>query len=409
MAFITGLISQGSMETFNMKADRSLKCILGSVFLMQMIMGIVSITTPIYAASMGASQLLLGVIGAAGGLIYSFMPLAMGVVSDRVKRKIPITGSMLLYGILCLIYILIDEPTMLVPIKAIELFAIAMFWPSIEALLVEVDNRAVEETLRKFNLSWSSAAVIGPIIGGTFISLYGAKSSFILSSAISLTLAIVTSILVIEPIKTGKKQKIVQSRLRNVSLSQIVMAVAAILLFSSILGIIFNLFPAHAVLLGIPAYEAGIAIFINGLARFLTFSEAYRIERRIGKNNMFIAGSTAMAFASAVAMMSSTTFIFSVSFAIYGFGAGILYAASISLIMRWADNAKGYGAGLFESLIGAGYLIGSLSGGAAAEYIALNAPYMLGLMLSVAISMSYFVFYIRSPKKINSQNGYAGI
>lgn len=397
------------METFNVKMDRSLKCILSSVFLMQMIMGIVSITIPIYAASMGASQLLLGVIGAAGGLIYSFMPLAMGVVSDRIKRKTPIIGSMLLYGILCLTYILVNEPIMLVPLKAIELFAIAMFWPSVEALLVEVDNRTVEETLRKFNLSWSSAAVIGPIIGGAFISLYGAKSSFILSSAISLTLAMVASIFVTEPIKSGGRQKLVQPRPRGASSSQIVMAVAAILLFSTILGIIFNLFPAHAVLLGIPAYEAGIAIFINGLARFITFSEAYRIESRIGKNKMFIAGSTAMACASAIAMISYTTFMFSVAFAIYGFGAGILYAASISLIMKWADHAKGYGAGLFESLIGAGYLIGSLSGGAVAEYIALNAPYMLGLILSVAVSTSYFAFYVRSPKKINGQNGYSGI
>ncbi|MEM2459625.1 MAG: MFS transporter [Candidatus Bathyarchaeia archaeon] len=398
MTFIIGLISRSSMETFNVKAARSLKCILCSVFLMQMVMGIVSITTPIYAASLGASQLLLGVIGAAGGLIYSFMPFAMGIISDKIRRRIPIIGSMLLYGVSCIIYILISEPLMLVPIKAIELLATAMFWPSIEAMLVEVDSRAVEETLRRFNLSWSSAAIIGPVIGGMLISLCGVKSSFILSSAVSLTLAITSSILVIEPLKEEKRQKLDHPRLKGADLNQIVMAVAAILLFSFILGIIFNLFPAHAVLLGIPAYEAGIAIFINGLARFLTFSEAYRVEEKIGKIKMFIIGSTAMVFASAIAMISSTTITFSVAFAIYGFGAGILYAASISLIMRWASHAKGYGAGLFESLIGVGYLTGSLSGGAVAEYITINAPYMLSLILSMVISMSYFTLYIRSSK-----------
>ncbi|MEM4474462.1 MAG: MFS transporter, partial [Candidatus Bathyarchaeia archaeon] len=225
------------METFNVKAARSLKCILCSVFLMQMVMGIVSITTPIYAASLGASQLLLGVIGAAGGLIYSFMPFAMGIISDKIRRRIPIIGSMLLYGVSCIIYILISEPLMLVPIKAIELLATAMFWPSIEAMLVEVDSRAVEETLRRFNLSWSSAAIIGPVIGGMLISLCGAKSSFILSSAVSLTLAITSSILVIEPLKEVKRQKLDHPRLKGADLSQIVMAVAAILLFSFILGI----------------------------------------------------------------------------------------------------------------------------------------------------------------------------
>ncbi|MBC7129664.1 MFS transporter, partial [Candidatus Bathyarchaeota archaeon] len=125
---------------------------------------------------------------------------------------------------------------------------------------------------------------------------------------------------------------------------------------------------------------------------------AYRLEEKIGKVNMFLAGSAVMVLASAIAMASSTTLMFSLAFSMYGLGAGILYAAAIALILRWADHARGYGAGLFESLIGVGYLVGSLAGGSAAEYIALHAPYMLALLLSLAVSLFHGIFRLKTRK-----------
>lgn len=372
-------------------ASASLNCLLASTFIMQLLMGIIGITTPIYAAEMGASQLLLGIIGATGGLVYSFIPLIMGAASDKIRRrKTPILAAMLLYGTACFLYILADEPWALVPIKAVELFSAAMFWPSVEALLTELCGENVERNLRKFNLSWSSAAVIGPAVGGGLISLYGAIAPFLVSSVFSVAVAAAAAISIMEPSDAQGGYR--RSRPEAGSTSGLVMmAVVSVILFSFILGIIFNLFPAHATILGIPAYEAGLALFINGFARFAMFSVAYKIEGEIGKAEMFFAGSAALILASAIAAVSRTTVMFSIAFAIYGLGAGILYAAAIALILRWAEHARGYGAGLFESLIGVGYLLGSLAGGTAAEYISLNAPYMLALLLSIIVTLYHLI------------------
>ncbi|MBC7130022.1 MFS transporter, partial [Candidatus Bathyarchaeota archaeon] len=241
------------MEAQNSQVlSASLKCLLFSAFVVQLLMGIVGITTPIYAAKMGASQLLLGVIGAAGGLVYSFVPIAMGAVSDRIRRrKIPIVAAMLLYGTACFIYIFAKDPQILVPIKALELFSVAMFWPSIEALLTETGGENVERTLRKFNLSWSSAAVLGPVIGGILISLYEAKIPFLISSAFSLALAVIAATLVKElpQVKTSHRHSPLKF---SGGFGLIIMAIVSVLLFSFVLGIIFNLFPAHATIIGIP-------------------------------------------------------------------------------------------------------------------------------------------------------------
>ncbi|MEM3193863.1 MAG: hypothetical protein QXH97_02635, partial [Candidatus Bathyarchaeia archaeon] len=90
---------------------------------------------------------------------------------------------------------------------------------------------------------------------------------------------------------------------------------------------------------------------------------------------------------------------FSISLSIMGFGAGILYAVSIAMLLKRLDSARGYAAGLFESLLGTGYFLGSLSGGFVANY-APNAPYILGLSISLLVTLLNSIKYMRSQPTI---------
>ncbi len=365
--------------------------LLASAFLMQMLTGIVGIAVPIYAAELGASPLLLGFIGATGGFIYSFMPLASGILSDRFKRKTFVFTSTLLYGLSCFLYSIVEDPYMLIPVKALEWVSVALFWPSVEALLTEASEVDVEETLRRFNLSWGSATIVGPMIGGSLISVLGIKTPFTVSSAISLMLAFLAITMVEERLKSklvGERETPASTGNHSVS---IVGAVVEILLFSSIGGVIFNLFPAYAVGLGIPAYSVGLIMLINGLFRLIAFLETYKIEAKFSRRFMFLTGSLIMAFASALTAIGSTALTFAISFASFGFGAGMLYASSIATLLKDWGSKKGYASGLFESLIGVGYFLGSLTGGFVSEY-APNAPYILGLSISLIVCL-FQVFY----------------
>jgi len=358
---------------------------------MQMLTGIVGIAVPIYAAELGASPLLLGFIGATGGLIYSFMPLASGVLSDRFRKKTFVFTSTFLYGLSCLLYSIVEDPYMLIPVKALEWISVSLFWPSVEALLVEASEVNVEETLRRFNLSWGSATIVGPMIGGSLISVIGVKTPFITALIISLTLAFLAVVMVKERLKdelVGESETLASIENRSVS---IVGAIVEILLFSSIGGVIFNLFPAYAVSLGIPAYTVGLIMLINGLFRLIAFFETYKIEAKFNRRFVFLTGSLIMAFASALTAIGSTALIFAISFAFFGFGAGILYASSIATLLKDWGAKKGYASGLFESLIGVGYFLGSLTGGFVSEY-APNAPYILGLSISLIVCL-FQVFY----------------
>jgi MFS family permease len=376
----------------------SLRFLFASVFFMQMLTGVVGLTVPIYAASLGASPLLVGVIGATGGLTYSFMPLAAGMLSDKIRRKIFVLTAMILYCLSCGFYILTENTTMLIPVKALEWVAVAIFWPSTEALITEFSGEKLEQNLKKFNLSWGSATIIGPIIGGSLISLSGIKAPFLLSSAVSFVLALLATMALKEQRKNMQKPKQETPNHKN-SAETIAPAVVSIILFSFIAGIIYNLFPAQATNLNMPAYEIGLIIFANGLFRLAAFTQAYKIEEKIGKTRMFLVGALALALASALTAASSTALFFALAFSIFGLGMGILYAASIAHILKNRSHATGYAAGLFESLIGVGNFLGSSTGGIASEYFSSNTPYILSLLISLAAAL-YQSLRLKKQKRI---------
>ena len=380
------------------KSGGSLRFLFVSVFFMQMLTGVVGLTVPIYAANLGASPLLVGVIGATGALTYSFMPLAAGVLSDKIRRKIFVLTAMFLYGLSCSLYVLVEKTTMLIPVKALEWVAVAIFWPSTEALITEFSGEKLEQNLKKFNLSWSSATIIGPIIGGLLISLSGTKTPFFLSSAVSFILAFIAATAIKELQKHPQKPKQETFNQRKNNAEPIAPAVISIILFSFIAGIIYNLFPAHATNLNMPAYEIGLIIFANGLFRLVAFTQAYKIEEKIGKNSIFIAGALTLAIASALTAASSTALFFALAFSIFGLGMGILYAASIAHILKNRSHATGYAAGLFESLIGVGNFLGSSTGGFASEYFSSNTPYIISLLISLAAA-TYQSLRLKKPKK----------
>jgi MFS family permease len=369
----------------------SLWFLLASCFIVQTLVGFVGLAVPIYAANVGASPLLVGVIGAMGGLTYSFMPLVAGFLSDKVRRKNLLLLALFLYGFACAIYLPTQTPSMLVPIKMVEWVAVAIFWPSAEALLTELSEQQIEKNLRKFNLSWGSATIISPVIGGGLISFLGVKTLFILSSAAAFALAFISTTKIKEPPKGGlnSKHERPQSEIGGSETSgeSIATAVVSVVLFAFIGGVIYNLFPAQATSLGIPAYEIGLIIFANGFFRIVAFTEAYKIEAKIGRNSVFLAGALTLAVASGIAAFSSTTPLFAIAFAIFGFGMGILYASSIAQILKSRGHARGYAAGIFESFLGVGTFLGSSMGGLASECYALNAPYILCLLISMSTAL----------------------
>jgi DHA1 family multidrug resistance protein-like MFS transporter len=375
----------------------SLKFLFLVSFTCQMITGAVSITVPIYANFLGASTLLVGIIGSAGGLIYSFLPFVSGKLCDRLNRKAMVSASLILYGCACLFYNFVDEASLLVYVRILEWTSVAIFWPATETLIADSGDMRLEDALTRFNISWGLAMVVGPVIGGQLISGLSIKAPFIFSAIIAFTFGVLSFIIINEESNVSSldsEKKITQKEPLKTHYS-LLPGLASIFLFSSIGGILFSIFPAYATDLGIPAFEIGWITFASSATRVLAFHQANRVEEKLGKKGMFLSGSLFLGLAVFLTAGSKTFPLFMLCFAFFGVGAGLSYAASISLILgRW-ESSRGHGAGIFESLIGVGYFAGPLVGGIVSQYAA-NAPYLYGIVLSVVVFCIQLLFKPKS-------------
>jgi len=365
-------------------------------FTCQMMAGAVTVTVPIYAASLKASPLLVGIIGSAGGLVYSFLPFVAGTLCDRMRRKVFVFTALALYGCSCIMYSFAEDVSMLVFAKILEWSSVAIFWPAVEALLADSREFKLEETIRRFNLSWGSAMVIGPVVGGFLITVWFIKAPFIFSLFSSVLFGALSVIILKEPPRNREPMISVEAKpkkAKNINYP-LVSGLASIFLFSSVDGIILTLFPAYASQLEISAFNIGLIVFAFGLARVATFSQSNRLESKIGKTGMFLLSSLIFGAASLLIAFSTTFPLFAFCFALFGVGAVLSYAASITLILgRW-ETSRGRAAGIFESLGGFGYFAGPLIGGIVAEY-SITAPYLFGFFLSMAV---FFVqLLLRKP------------
>ena len=307
-----------------------------AAFAYQMIVGVVGIAVPIYANMLGASLFIVGIIGSAGGLVYSFMPLVSGILCDRIGRKLFISVSLFSYGVSCLLYSLVQEPLMFIPIKILEWISVATFWPAVESLIADSATEELEDALKKFNISWGSAMVVGPLMGGILIDELSIMAPFFFSMLISFFFGMLSIIVVREPRKPLDAEKDSRGKLKmnGERDGSIVVALVTIFLFSSIVSILMSLFPSYARDLGISASEIGVIAFTFGATRVVTFYQAPRIEARIKKTGMLLIGSLVLGFASLATFYSGNTLSFLMCFLLFGFGTGISYAVSIALVLK---------------------------------------------------------------------------
>ena len=150
-----------------------------AVFTSMLGMGIVLPFMPIYARSLGATGITIGIFFASFPLAQMlFMPL-IGRLSDRHGRKMFMALGLLASSLLSLWYVYAPNMLYLTLGRFLQGAAVALTLPIATAYVGDIAPAEKRGTLMGiFNLSMTSSIGLGPLVGGWLSDQYGMEVSF---------------------------------------------------------------------------------------------------------------------------------------------------------------------------------------------------------------------------------------
>ncbi len=169
-------------------------------------MGIIAPLMPLYAQSMGASGLWLGLMYSAFALSRTILMPIMGRLSDRRGRKIFIGLGLLAYTIISLLYALASNIYQLTSVRFVHGLASAMVIPIAQAYIGEIIPRGREGAyINLFSMSMFLGRGAGPFLGGVLADAFYMNAGFYAMAGLT-ALALILLLLLVPTVKSPSER-----------------------------------------------------------------------------------------------------------------------------------------------------------------------------------------------------------
>ena len=393
--------------------------LLFSSALADMIIPIFSIFLPLFAVTLGANSLELGLVGGTSYAVYSFMPFVMGHFSDRRgSRKFFIITSLLILCIVSLLYAASNSAVSLIVVRVFEGVGWAMLWPAMEAAIVEDSSREPKSSLAIFNYVWSAGAALGPGLGTLLVTTSSYRTAFLASGALLVVPIILNGVIFLRERGTisqgspgrakpgsGERQTLSSSIRRVFSYGgerrnfAVWSSLTLNALATATSAIFFTFFGPYATSIGLTLVLVGAATSAFGMVRFLTYVTLAKqsltqklFDGRVRIRNLVVFACVASLSSLFFLIRDSTGAVYFLAFALFAIGNSAVYAMSqTTLIAETASEQRGAGAGLFESSIGVGGMIGPIAAGAVSSSSLSTAFAVPPVILALALGFIYIM------------------
>jgi len=371
--------------------------LLTSIFAAMLGLGIIAPLMPIYAKSLGATGIWLGIIFSGFSLSRAiFMPI-VGKLSDKRGRKGFITSGLLLYSLISLLYIFAGKVYHLTAVRLAHGVASAMVVPVAMAYIGEVAEKGKEgSAMGSFNLALLLGTGAGPFLGGVLNDSFGIASVFYAMAGLAAVAFVITLLFLPDirysgdreihhPVSFGETIK--NSTMKGLLLYNIISAVGR--------GGIMAFLPILASRIDINASQAGIIISFHIFLIALLQSPCGRLADRYNRVLLVLIGSMVAALALLLAPIARNFWqLFSIS-SLMGVG-GATSMPSISAITVEVGQRLGMGVsmGLFNTATSVGMIAAPLISGVVMDASGIKSVFFIAGVISI-LGTAIFYYYIR--------------
>jgi MFS family permease len=325
---------------------------------------------PIFAQSLGATFLDLGYIGTAGALTYAVAPFFVGQLADRISRRVLYAVAVLINLTATFSLTFCRSVSDVIMIRSFAGLGLAFFWPTTETLVLDLTRR--EERVRemgRYSISWGSAFLIGPFLGGIIVQNFGFFTLFMISCALSFSSLAV--ILLISPKQSLMERNEATTKVKEQFriAKKLLPWYGLLVCYGLIFSVVSSIFPGYANSIGVSAVLVGVLFTAFNLARVATNATSGHYLH-IGERKALGLASFLLVVACILIVLFPTFSVFLVAIPLMGGCFALLFPVSIGLISRhFSESQLGAAVGFYESTYGIGAVIGPILAGTLATIL----------------------------------------
>ena len=363
--------------------------------------GIIVPFLPLYARSLGASALVMGLIFSAFSFTRTLSMPYVGMLSDRHGRRRFLIVGLAGYAVLALALAVANTPWELVANRALQGIFAGMIIPVSMALVADITPAGREGvSFGSFNTALLLGFGVGPLIGGVVYDHWGLHTNFYLMAGLSLFSLVLVVLLVRDPERiipsgrgAGWRRQWELARERG--LGSILAARAG---QSMGMGCFIAFLPAICQERGLSNAQVGWLLAANVLVMTAAQYPAGRLADRVNRVGLAVAGTALSGLCKLLLIWPRGFGAFMLLMVIEGLASGMALPSLTALAVtngRRLRAGMGTVMGLLGVAMSLGVILGTVLGGFLSDIWGFAAAFWVaGAGAAAGVGMLFFQFRI---------------
>ena len=349
---------------------------------------------PLFAASLGAGDFLLGAIVSVSTLTGMVLKPFVGILSDIWGRRVWLIVGTAFFAFMPFVYGLIDTPAQLFAVRIIHGTATAIYGPVTLAYVAGLSPSGRAERLGWFSLARKSGYVIGPAAAGWMLATMDPVSVFTVIGLISAAAFVPVALL---PEAGTWPHRQVPSMLGHVLWAfRKSGRVPAVWLAGGLDAGIYvavyaakTFLPIYAVSMGVNVASVGLVLAVQEGVHMALNPLAGRLGDRVGHLYTAAAGVTVLGLALPLLTVADTGLALAMPAVLMGAGQALVLPSAVALASsRVREEHLAFGMGLIGSLRNAGKIAGPAIAGIAIDVLDFTLTFrLLGLVVVIVSAL----------------------
>ncbi len=373
---------------------------------------------PIFAASLGASDVLLGLIVSVSTLTGMVTKPLFGLLSDRMGRRLWLLIGTLIFAGVPFLYRLIDTPEQLIAIRLLHGAATAIYGPVTVAYVAERSGKQKAERLGWFGMARGGGYLVGPALAGWLLLSLEPIAVFTLIGVISM--AAFAPVLALESSSDLRRREKAPATARSIPAGTItrlnhsakniihsaLLRAPAVWLSGALEAAVFIVtyvikafLPLYALKAGYSAAEIGLFFSLQEGSLILLKPWGGRLGDRLGHLRAVSLGMICLALTLPLLPAATGAIGLLAVAAAMGAAQALIFPATVALIAEQMPAGNvGAGIGLAGSLKNAGKVVGPLLGGLLIAGLGYSGMFWLlaGALLAGGLGLCIQLRYIQT-------------